>query len=174
MANAVAMQPVRRPLRAVRIKNEDGPVVNVQRIMQGPAYQEKERRVRQPGMPQGAVVGLARATWSWFALSKSLPCGRKRKVAVSRTCNLQRGRRLGASACCWRWKAGGGGIASGKTALKALLLLLLLMPTQHHAHRTTTHGPFADEQLDFSIGSLAKDDEHFPLYYKVLHPFSPR
>jgi hypothetical protein len=70
-------------------------------------------------------------------------------------------------------ESGGWGIASGKTALKALLLLLLLMPT-HHAHRTTTHGPFADEQLDFSIGSLAKDDEHFPLYYKVLHPFSPR
>jgi hypothetical protein len=45
MADAVAMQPVRRPLRVVRIKNGDGPVANVQRIMQGPAYQEKERRV---------------------------------------------------------------------------------------------------------------------------------
>jgi hypothetical protein len=44
MADAVAMQPVRRPLRVVRIKNEDGSVANVQRIMQGPAYQEKERR----------------------------------------------------------------------------------------------------------------------------------
>jgi hypothetical protein len=40
----VAMQPVCRPLRVVRIKNEDGSVANVQRIMQGPAYQEKERR----------------------------------------------------------------------------------------------------------------------------------
>ena len=38
MADAVAMQPVRRPLRvAVRIKNEGGLVANVQRIMQEPA-----------------------------------------------------------------------------------------------------------------------------------------
>jgi hypothetical protein len=28
MADAVAMQPVRRPLRVVRIKNEDGSVVS--------------------------------------------------------------------------------------------------------------------------------------------------
>jgi hypothetical protein len=56
MADAVAMQPVRRPLRVVRIKNEGGPVANVQRIMRGPAYKEKERRARQPGMPQGAPV----------------------------------------------------------------------------------------------------------------------
>ena len=54
------MQPVRRPLRVVRIKNgaENESVANVQRIMQGPAYQEKSA-VRQRGMPQGAVVGLA-------------------------------------------------------------------------------------------------------------------
>jgi hypothetical protein len=38
------MQPVRRPFRVVRIKNENESVANVQRIMQGPAYQEKERR----------------------------------------------------------------------------------------------------------------------------------
>ena len=44
MEAAVAMQPVRRPLRVVRIKNENESVANVQRIMQGPAYQEKERR----------------------------------------------------------------------------------------------------------------------------------
>jgi hypothetical protein len=45
MADAGAMQPVRRPLRVVRIKNENGSVAGaVQRIMQGPAYQEKERR----------------------------------------------------------------------------------------------------------------------------------
>jgi hypothetical protein len=37
MADAVAMQPVRRPLRVVRIKNEDGSVASVQHIMQGPA-----------------------------------------------------------------------------------------------------------------------------------------
>ena len=52
------MQPVCRPLRVVRIKNENESVANVQRIMQGPAYQEKSA-VRQRGMPQGAVVGLA-------------------------------------------------------------------------------------------------------------------
>jgi hypothetical protein len=33
--------------------------------------------------------------------------------------------------------------------------------------------PFADEQLDFSIGSPAKNVEYFLLYYKILHPFSP-
>jgi hypothetical protein len=44
MAYAVAMQPVRRPLRVVRIKNENESVDNAQRIMQGLAYQEKERR----------------------------------------------------------------------------------------------------------------------------------
>jgi hypothetical protein len=33
---------------------------------------------------------------------------------------------------------------------------------------------FADEQLDFSIDSLAENVEYFPLYYKILHPFSPR
>ena len=70
----------------------------------------------------------------------------------------------------------GGSIASGKTALKALLLLLM---HTHHAHRTTTwtetiNCTFADEQLDFSIGSLAENVEYFPLYYKVLYPFSPR
>ena len=58
MADGGAMQPVRRPLRVVRIKNENASVANVQRIMQGPAYQEKSA-VRQRGMPQGAVVGLA-------------------------------------------------------------------------------------------------------------------
>jgi hypothetical protein len=97
--------------------------------------------------------------------------------AVSRTCNENGGSELGASACCWRWKAGGRGIASGKTALKALLLLLLMHT--HHAHRTTTWAEaincaFADEQLDFSIDSLAENVEYFPLYYKILHPFSPR
>ena len=44
MADGGAMQPVRRPLRVVRIKNENESVANVQRIMQGPTYQEKERR----------------------------------------------------------------------------------------------------------------------------------
>jgi hypothetical protein len=33
--------------------------------------------------------------------------------------------------------------------------------------------PFADEQLDFSIGSPAKNVEYFLFYYKILHPFSP-
>jgi hypothetical protein len=42
MADGVVMQPVRRPLRVVQIKNKDGSVASVQRIMQGPAYQEKE------------------------------------------------------------------------------------------------------------------------------------
>ena len=44
MADGGAMQPVCRPLRVVRIKNENESVANVQRIMQGPTYQEKERR----------------------------------------------------------------------------------------------------------------------------------
>jgi hypothetical protein len=73
-------------------------------------------------------------------------------------------------------ESGGQGIASGKTALKALLLLLM---HTHHAHRTITwteaiNCTFANEQLDFSIGSLAENVEYFPLYYEVLHPFSPR
>jgi hypothetical protein len=34
--------------------------------------------------------------------------------------------------------------------------------------------PFADDQLDFSIVSLAENVVFPPLYYKTLHPFSPR
>ena len=58
----------------------------------------KRSAVRQPGMPQGAVVGLARATWSWFALSRFHAVGSARSRRLS---DLQR-ERLGASACCWR------------------------------------------------------------------------
>ena len=106
--------------------------------------------------------------------SKSLPCDRKRKVAPS----LGPATRTAARSKCLLLavESGGGSIASGKTALKALLLLLM---HTHHAHRTTTwtetiNCTFADEQLDFSIGSLAENVEYFPLYCKVLYPFSPR
>jgi hypothetical protein len=81
MADAVAMQPVRRPLRVVRIKNEDGSVANVQRIMQGPVYQEKERRAATWNA-KGCGSGLSESDFE-LVCSKSLPCGRKRKVAPS-------------------------------------------------------------------------------------------
>jgi hypothetical protein len=74
-----------RALRVVRIKNENESVANVQRIMQGPAYQEKERRAATWNAA-GCGSGLSESDLE-LVRSKSLPCGRKRKVAVSRTRN---------------------------------------------------------------------------------------
>ena len=82
MADAVAMQPVRRPLRVVRIKNENESVANVQRIMQGPAYQEKERRAATWNAA-GCGSGLSVSDME-LVRCKSRPCGPKRKVAVPR------------------------------------------------------------------------------------------
>jgi hypothetical protein len=39
-----------------------------------------------------------------------------------------------------------------------------------HMDRSNLNCTFADEQLDFSIGSLAENVESVPLYYKALHP----
>ena len=118
MADAGAMQPVRRPLRVVRIKNENESVANVQRIMQGPTYQEKERRAATWNAA-GCGSGLSESDMELVRdQSRPRPCGRKRKVAVPR--------------------------------------------------------PHGKNQLDFSIVSLAENVVFFPLYYKTLHPFSPR
>jgi hypothetical protein len=59
MADAVARQPVRRPLRVVRIKNENESVANVQRIMQGSAYQEKKERRAATWNAAGCGSGLS-------------------------------------------------------------------------------------------------------------------
>ena len=80
-----AMQPGRRPLRVVRIKNENESVANVQRIMQGPAYQEKERRAATWNAA-GCGSGLSESDME-LVRDQSRPCGRKRKVAVPRTRN---------------------------------------------------------------------------------------
>jgi hypothetical protein len=85
MADAGAMQPVRRPLRVVQIKNENESVAGVQRIMQGPAYQEKERRAATWNAA-GCGSGLCESDME-LVRDQSRPCGRKRKVAVPRTRN---------------------------------------------------------------------------------------
>jgi hypothetical protein len=74
----------------------------------------------------------------------------------------QRERRLAARSKCLLLavESGGRGFASGKTALKALLLLLVLNahpPRTPHDHIDRINRPFAGEQLDFSIGSLAEN-----------------
>jgi hypothetical protein len=60
-----------------------------QRIMQGPAYQEKERRAATWNAA-GCGCGLSESDME-LVRSKSRPCGRKRKVAVSRTRNENSG-----------------------------------------------------------------------------------
>jgi hypothetical protein len=94
MADDGAMQPVRRPLRVVRIKNESESVANVQRIMQGPAYQEKERRAAT----RNAAGCGSRLSESDMELvrdqSRPRPCGRKRKVAVPRPLPCGRKRKV--------------------------------------------------------------------------------
>jgi hypothetical protein len=47
-------------------------------------------------------------------------------------------------------------------------------PRTPHDHMDRINCPFADEQLDFSIDSPAKNVEYFLLYYKILRPFSPK
>ena len=47
-------------------------------------------------------------------------------------------------------------------------------PRTPHDHMERINRPFADDQLDFSIVSLAENVVLFPLYYKTLHPFPPR
>jgi hypothetical protein len=59
-------------------------VANVQRVVQGPAYQEKERRAATWNAA-GCGSGLSESDDMELVRSKSRPCGRKRKVAVSRT-----------------------------------------------------------------------------------------
>ena len=89
--------------------------------MQGPAYQEKERRAATWNAA-GCGSGLSESDLE-LVRSKSLPCGRKRKVAPS----LGPATRTAARSKCLLLavESGGRGIASGKTALKALLLLLM-------------------------------------------------
>jgi hypothetical protein len=96
LAYAVAMQPVRRPLRVVRINNENESVANVQRIMQVPAYQEKERRAATWNAA-GCGSGLSESDME-LVHDQSRPCGRKRKEG-RRPSDPQLERRLGASAC---------------------------------------------------------------------------
>jgi hypothetical protein len=142
MADAVAMQPV-RCVAPCASPFESRTRMGQSRMFSAShrgRFTRKRSAVRQPGMPQGTVVGLARATWMELVRSK----GRFHAVGSARPrrpSDLQQERRLGASAYCWRWKAGGAytwrhnrGIASGKTALKALLLLFLMHT--HHAPRT--------------------------------------
>jgi hypothetical protein len=83
MADAVAMQPVRRPLRVVRIKNESESVASVQLIMQHAGaglYQEKERHAATWNAA-GCGSGLSESDME-LVRSQSLACGLKRKVAV--------------------------------------------------------------------------------------------
>jgi hypothetical protein len=42
-------------------------------------------------------------------------------------------------------------------------------PRTPHDHMESINRPFADEQLDVSIGSPAKNVVFFPLYYKLEH-----
>jgi hypothetical protein len=106
MADAVAMQPV-RCVAPCASPFESRTRMGQSRMFSAShrgRFTRKRSAVRQPGIPQGAVVGLARATWSWFALSRFHAVGSARSRRLS---DLQR-ERLGASACCWRWKARGG------------------------------------------------------------------
>jgi hypothetical protein len=85
--------------------------------------------VRQPWNAVGCGSGLSESDLE-LVRSKSLPCGRKRKVAPS----LGPATRAARSKCLLlAVESGGRAIASGKTALKALLLLLMLMMHTHHA-----------------------------------------
>ena len=93
MADAVARQPVRRPLRVVRIKNENESVANVQRIMQGPAYQEKERRAATWNAA-GCGIGLSVSDME-LVRCKSRPAMHAVRSARSRS--LDRGHAVGSA-----------------------------------------------------------------------------
>jgi hypothetical protein len=70
--------------------------------------------------------------------------------------------------------AGAGHSKRKDSAEGAVVVVDAHPPRTPHDHMDRINCPFADEQLDFSIGSPAKNVEYFPLYYKILHPFSPR
>jgi hypothetical protein len=85
--------------------------------------------------------------------------------AVSRTCNENGSEQV---------PAVGGGKRGGRqrdSAEGAVVVVDVHPPRTPHDHMDRINCPFADEQLDFSIGSPAKNVEYFLLYYKIMYPF---
>ena len=72
----------------------------------------------------------------------------------------------------------GAGLRKRKDSAEGVVVLAVVVnahpPRTPHDHMERINRPFADDQLDFSIVSPAKNVEYFLLYYKILHPFSPR
>ena len=72
----------------------------------------------------------------------------------------------------------GAGLRKRKDSAEGVVVLAVVVnahpPRTPHDHMERINRPFADDQLDFSIVSLAENVVFFPLYYKALHPFPPR
>jgi hypothetical protein len=121
-------------------------VANVQRVVQGPAYQEKERRAATWNAA-GCGSGLSESDDMELVRSKSRPCGRKRKVTVSRTRSEN-----GASEQVpgdGGGKRGGRGFARKRkdSAEGAVVVVVNAHPPRTpHDHIDRINRPFADEQ----------------------------
>ena len=74
----------------------------------------------------------------------------------------------------------GAGLRKRKDSAEGAVVLAVVVNTHpprtphDHDHMERINRPFADDQLGFSIVSLAENVVFFPLYCKALHPFSPR
>jgi hypothetical protein len=72
----------------------------------------------------------------------------------------------------------GAGLRKRKDSAEGVVVLAVVViahpPRTPHDHMERINRPFADDQLDFSIVSLAKNVVFSPLFYKTLYPFPPR
>jgi hypothetical protein len=95
---------------------------------------------------------------------KSRPCGRKRKVAVPRTRNENGGSdQVPADGGGKR----GAGLRKRKDSTEGAVVVVNAHPPRTpHDQMERINRPFAGDQLDVSIESLAKNVVFFPLYYK--------